>query len=259
MSITLALDHPTLTLKNKIQEISNNFLNTFGFNYFQYLRCYSDGSIGLLTNQTGLVEYFSTMENTQMVFSSFKESHENTFSYWFLWDEELPEAPRQLVREKFGIYSGITLVRRTKHYYDMIAVALPKEQPNPGSFYLNKIKAIEQYILTFDKDNKDLIQTMHKNPIALPEPCRDSNYKSICLNTTKITVQGKYGKITITPQEWGCLKFLCEGSTYKEIAHILEISPRTVETYLQRLKHKSGYFSRTELDHFYLLNNSHCP
>ena len=97
-------------------------------------------------------------------------------SIGYLWDEELPESPVQLARVKFNIRNGITLVRRSKNYYDMIAVALPNEQDNPGSFYLNKLKTIEQFVHEFDKDNKDLIQLINKNPILLPKSYRDVNY-----------------------------------------------------------------------------------
>ena len=44
----------------------------------------------------------------------------------------------------------------------MIAVALPsKEQPNPGSFYLNKLKAIEEFINDFDTIIENLTNLMN--------------------------------------------------------------------------------------------------
>ncbi|RUQ88868.1 sigma factor-like helix-turn-helix DNA-binding protein [Legionella septentrionalis] len=36
--------------------------------------------------------------------------------------------------------------------------------------------------------------------------------------------------------------------SYKQIAHILEISSRTVETYLSRVKQRTGYVSYAELE-----------
>ncbi|MEO8401685.1 MAG: helix-turn-helix transcriptional regulator [Gammaproteobacteria bacterium] len=248
MSVKISLDHPTLALKNKIQEASQHFLNAFGFNYFQYLRCFADGSVSLLTNNTNLMEYFQQVENAPVVFSSYKNEHENAHSYWFLWDEELPEGPVQVAREKFNIRNGLTLVRRSKQYYDMIAVALPSEQANPGSFYLNKLKAIEQFVNEFDADNKDLITIMNKNPIALPEAYRDINYQNICLTKGKITIAGKHGMTYITTQELACLRLLVQGAAHKKIAQLLDISPRTVETYLLRFKQRTGFVSPHEID-----------
>jgi DNA-binding CsgD family transcriptional regulator len=248
MAIKIALDHPTITLKTKIQELCSDFFATYGLNYFQYLRCYADGSIGLLTNHTGLIEHFQYVDNTPVVFSSFDEEHQNAPSYWFLWDEELPEMPVQLAREKFNLRNGITLVKRSKNYYDMIAVTSPIEPTNSGAFYLNKLKAIEQFINEFDIKNKELIKIMDDNPILLPEPCRDINYQKICLTQGKIAVLGKEGMTYITVQELACSRLFVKGMSYKNIALILEISHRTVETYLQRVKQRTKCFSRTELE-----------
>lgn len=248
MPLHIPLHHPIFALKTKIQEVSKNFLHTFGFNYFQYLRCFADGSVGLLTNHTGPMEHFQQVDDSPVIFSSFREEHQNAHSYWFLWDEELPASPVQLAREKFNIHNGLTLVRRAKNYYDMIAVAFSSEQSNPAGFYLNKYKAIEQYINEFDADNKDLIALMNKNPLVLPKAYRDVNYESICLAHGKITVNGKYGMTHVTAQELACLRLLVQGMTYKKIAQILGISARTVETYLLRVKLRTGFSSRTEIE-----------
>lgn len=121
----------------------------------------------------------------------------------------------------------------------MIAVALPSEQSNPGTYYLNKLKMVEQFINEFDKDNKDLLDLMNKNPIALPEAYRDINYKKICLPNGKLNFLGKEGMTYITNQELACIRLLFQGATYKVIAQQLEISPRSVETYMQRVQHRT--------------------
>ncbi len=249
MTIKINSDHPIFTLKSKVEEITKPFFQAFGFNYFQYLRCYADGSISGLTNHTGLYECMADYENQPVVFSSYEEEHTNKDLYWFLWDEELPPtAPIQMAREKFNFHHGLTLVRRTKHYYDMIAVALSYEHPNPHSFYLNKLKLIEQFIYQFDLENKDLIALMHQNRIALPEVSRDINYQTMCLNQGKITVPGKTGLTHITIRELACLRFLLQGASYKQIAQLMEVSPRTLETYVQRVKQRTGFTSWVEIE-----------
>ncbi|KTD67545.1 hypothetical protein Lsan_0340 [Legionella santicrucis] len=249
MPIEIDLTHPIFALKDKVQEASCFLFETFGFNYFQYLRCYADGSINCLTNNPGLFEHTKEYHDQPIVFSSYEDEHEHVPFYWFLWDEALPPtAPLQLARDKFNFHNGLTLVRRSKNYYDMIAVALPYEHPNPGSFYLNKIKIIEQFIYDFDKQNKDLLRIMEKSAISLPKAYRDVNYQEMCLSQGKIKVRGKSGMTYLTTQELACIKFFLKGFAYKQIAHILEISPRTVETYLIRVKQRTGYTSYVELE-----------
>lgn len=248
MALRIALNNPVFTLKEKVQELSNDFLKNFGFNYFQYLRCYADGSIGLLTNNTGLIEYVQQIDNLPVVYSSYAKEYENTHSYWFLWDDSLPKFPVQLAREKFNFHNGITMVRRSQHYYDMIAVALPTEHPNAASFYLNKLKIIEQYINDFERNHRDLITMMNKNKIALPNVYRDTNYEMLCLANGRVNVYGKYGMTYITSQELACLRILFQDASYKEIAQCLGLSPRTVETYISRVRQRTGFKTGFEID-----------
>jgi DNA-binding CsgD family transcriptional regulator len=248
MRINISVEHPTFLLKEKVQGACQDFLNRFGFNYFQYLRCYADGSVGLLANDTSLFEFALSTDTMPVAFSSFKEQHHGSHSYWFLWDEELPEEPVRLVREIFRKHNGLTLVRRSQNYYDMIAVSSAAELSNAGSFYLNKMKVIEQLIHGFDKHNKDLIDVMDENPIAVPEHRRDANYEKICLPQGRFVVQGKDGSTHLTSQDLACLRLIAMSYSYKQVAIALGISPRSVETYVNRIKVRTGFSSRKEIE-----------
>ncbi len=256
MTLKIDINHSIFTLKEKVQEVSSDFLNTFGLNYFQYLRCYDNGAIGLLTNHTGLFEYFQHIKNQPVVFSSLEKENEQAVSYWFLWDQSLPEMPVQLAREQFKLCNGLTLVRRSKNYYDMIAVATPTDTGDSAAFYLNKLKTIEQYINDFDKQHQDLIMVMDNNRLELPEAYRDVNYQNLCLKQGKFPVLGKNERTYITIQELACLRLLCSGMTYKYCAKTLNLSPRTVETYIQRIKQRTGFSSLSELERMLLMS---CP
>lgn len=119
MPVRVDTDHPIFLLKNKVQAASQEFLDAFGFSYFQYLRCFDDGSISCLTNDTSLFEYFQHVDNEPVVYSSYEDGQEQNHSYWFFWDEALPSMPVQLAREKCHMHHGLTLVRRHKKYCEM--------------------------------------------------------------------------------------------------------------------------------------------
>ena len=53
--------------------------------------------------------------------------------------------------------------------------------------------------------------------------------------------------VHISKQQQRCLFFLSEGMTMKEIGWELNISPRTVEFYLNLVKNKTGLRRRSEL------------
>lgn len=240
-------DHPTFLVKPALQRICEPFFQQHGFSYFQYLRCYPDGSFSLMATETGFFELYDTLPRAPVIYSSFTQEHENQHSYWFSWDEELPAGPVQLVREKLHLHHGMTLMRRSKHYYDMIAFALPSTRLNVASFYMSKYKAMEQYILEFDKNHSDLIQNIHHQSIVIAEPFKDVNYQKICLHKGRLELQSPLGLVHITSQELACLRMLLQGQTYKQIGKMLELSPRTVETYIGRLKDRTGIQNRHEL------------
>lgn len=248
MSVKVDVNHPIFLLKNRVYEASKAFLQAYGLSYFQYLRCFDDGSISCLTNDTSLFEYFQHVDDAPLVYSSYENEHELSHTYWFFWDEALPKMPVQLARERCHLHNGLTLVRRHKKYYDMIAVALPEEHPNPATFYLNKLNAIEQFIFNFELQNADLVQILNQQPIALPVQHRDSHYQSLCLPHGRLLIEGKYTQTYITAQELACLRLLKQGASHKQVAKCLNVSFRTVETYLLRVKERTGFSAWRDIE-----------
>lgn len=80
----------------------------------------------------------------------------------------------------------------------------------------------------------------------MPEAYRDVNYKEICLTQGRIYVTGKNGSTYLSAQEITCLRLLLHGATHKQIAQMLELSPRTIDTYLLRVKQRTGFSSRMD-------------
>ncbi|MFJ8011042.1 response regulator transcription factor [Streptomyces sp. NPDC096339] len=54
---------------------------------------------------------------------------------------------------------------------------------------------------------------------------------------------------TLTPREQEVLAYLAQGDTYRMIACRMGLSPHTVDTYLRRLRSKTGAANRTQLTH----------
>jgi DNA-binding CsgD family transcriptional regulator len=52
---------------------------------------------------------------------------------------------------------------------------------------------------------------------------------------------------SFTPREREILVQLSSGATYQAIAHRMGLSPHTVDTYLRRLRGKTGTTNRTQL------------
>ncbi|MCE2715784.1 MAG: helix-turn-helix transcriptional regulator [Pseudomonadota bacterium] len=240
--IKIANNHPLLQLGPKVKESSNDFFKTYNLNYFQYLRCYRDGSIACLLSDPSLFLKFinSSYIDKPVVFSSMAKEQ----SYWFLWDEKLPREPIVLAKEEKNWNHGLTLVKRYPDYYDMIAVAMSEASSSSSSYYMSHLETIKTFMINFPMHAPDLFQAIVKNPIFLPEQNRDINYQKMCLKGDQ---RRSFGNVHITPQELKCLTLRLQGFSHKEIANMCDLSSRTVETYLNRIKSRSGFSNKRKL------------
>lgn len=247
MKFTIDNDHPLFALTPIVAEYSSEFLKHHGLNYFQFGRCYADGSILNFSNTSELAKLlFGAGFSVQ---SSFDEDHQKRPSYVFFWDEELPEDPVSLVRERLGIYHGMTILKRYKDYYDMIAFGMAKPRSNAMSYYFNYYKELEKFADQFIRTRTDLLSIHERQKLQLPSQYQDPNRLKLCLSgqEQRFTIKGRYGKTYATTREIFCLQYLEQGKSYKEVADILSISPRTIETYLGRIKERTGFNSREQI------------
>ncbi len=71
---------------------------------------------------------------------------------------------------------------------------------------------------------------------------------SICPESTVNKKSGyQFGNLYLTKREFLCVTYMALGKTAEEIAIILSISKRTVETYIQNIKRKMNCFNQFRL------------
>jgi DNA-binding CsgD family transcriptional regulator len=63
----------------------------------------------------------------------------------------------------------------------------------------------------------------------------------------QITIQSDNGLVILTKRESDCIRFLAQGKSMKESAKLLKLSPRTVESYINNVKNKTGFNYKSEL------------
>jgi len=81
------------------------------------------------------------------------------------------------------------------------------------------------------KNESELLKLFNNRIMFLHEISKQQSSKKILLNKNEI-----YESTPITPQQLNCLSLLASGKSAKEIAKILNLSPRTVDHYLQHLR-----------------------
>lgn len=170
-------------------------------------------------------------------------------NYKFLWGND-----ENSLGEKFGIKHGFYYTEKIDssnyiHYFFCC---------NEHQIYdvlINSILTTKAFITYFKQTSEKIINERQDRKINISE--RKSTYftqikrpfkteKERAINLFHVANLLNKNE-TLTNREFECMKYYCQGETAKTTGKTLNISPRTVETYLVSVKEKFDVHSREEL------------
>jgi DNA-binding CsgD family transcriptional regulator len=245
-------------------------LEQFGINYFYYIKIFNDGRKFYITNNFHFLKH--VVENNLNLKPSPVMAQEiaqlsQMNSHCALWTG-LPKDERHEILYQINIWNGISFYHKTKEYTEAFGFASNKENDNILNFYINKKSILDLFFVFFKEKNSDLINiqdenkfiqpiSIFHNDIASPSALLDSNIIENFLKN--ITTEKFYLKngISLGKREGECLTYFSTGKTAKEIARIMNLSPRTVESYIINVKRKVGINKKSELIDLFLDNMIH--
>lgn len=240
-------NHFFLTSAPEIKAITKPLLS-LGITYFGYSRYYNNGGrLWLCNTPENLENYYSTKQyrigNT--------ECHPSTYQPQIaLWST----LPNQLVFEssrQLGVDHGIFIIDPQEDYCEFFSFASTPDNYKIINTYLTHIDFLKKFSHYFKETAKDIINIGEDNKLFLP-------YHSNALpqiNTSPLLTETAVLPTKLTNRQLACAKQLVKGYTVKEIAAQQNLSPRTVETYLNNIKTKLFCRNKTELITKLLENN----
>ena len=145
--------------------------------------------------------------------------------------------------------------------------SMTRNDIHASEMYLNNLSLLKHFIDYFNEKAKDLIDTTDKRKLAyyqrqlnvhnsskdeiltekIKQFLEETQITRRNMQTTARSIQSKNGEIKLAPREVECLHYLARGNSTKEIARILDLSPRTIDFYLSNTKQKTGYSTRAKL------------
>lgn len=247
----LKKNHITLTSTEDMCDLSAP-LKILNVDFFSYTRFYFDGtSISLLTN-TDWYQFFLKQEVPGCINVFSLESGCN------LWMDLFPENAVSDAREHFDIDNGIHFANKENDYIEAISYASKKNNHKATSCFISNIDLLESFNRYFKKQAAPLIKKASENRIIIPEIMR--GYEEI-KSGFKLSAEDKKNFLAaigddniinkISMREYECLQHISHGKTAKEIAKLLNISPRTVETYINNMKLKFNCTTKSDLSKIY--------
>ena len=187
-----------------------------------------------------------------------KEASLGSYSF-FPWSDPNDCPFSQMLCQQFGFSRGLFVYKRYETYLkawwfvgkesSKIPAAVTKETLSPFQDFIHYFEAKQLF------DNPFMGFT---HPFDLSyEPINGYQLskfkKSINLNKHSLVVGKK--SILLSKREWECLSGMAQGKTYKGVAKLLSLSPRTVETYLNQIREKAGIPSKAKLVDYFIEQN----
>ncbi len=189
----------------------------------------------------------------------------NAALYMAKWDNQASQS----LKENYNLGDIVVMTFKKKQYFECFCFGEFKatnHSKNVANFCFNHLDAIIKFRHYFISKENKLIDVANNNKITLSNasnsPNKMDNLTEFNQKQFQTTIQPKYytlyhnnEDIHVSNREFECLKYLAHGRTKKETAKFLDISPRTVENYEQRLQRKLKVNSSSKLIDVYLASD----
>lgn len=248
------------SLSEKANDLTVDFLGEFGINYFDYTRFYKNGSffpiftdknyLSFILNQ-GKAKYHQEYIPPTSFLNAGKYNWSSYIEPDFLLQAE----------NKFQHYHGITLIKHGDDYDELINFSAPFNNFNVIEIYESETLILDYFINIFIKEFDQLMQRQSYH-CCLPKKYESKKHKPsddlINHYLKKIYQHNRVRKnqvliplgrelIAISRTEFECLKRIIDGLTNKEIAKQFSVSPRTIDTLVERIMRKTNIKQRAIL------------
>lgn len=246
--------HHAFRIKEDINEICKPLFKNTPINGFVYEKGYRNGDAILLTT---FPEFFQLSFEKNYPFTWRVPKAIISDEFWYYTDKNGPYS--QLiadVNQIFNIYYPIDFLSVTDNYFELFAFGCRINDPSMIGFYLNHVETLHKFRSYFkDKASQLIADADNYHKIYVPPSLRtnviedyvtlknESNY----INKLKHEFEMQHrelhynGKcIKLTKREADVLCELASGYSLKVASNTLNLSYRTVESYLKNIKNKLG-------------------
>jgi DNA-binding CsgD family transcriptional regulator len=242
----------------EIKQICKPLFKISKINFFRFMRLYNDDSRIILSSDSSWIQYFFDKSYYKQAWFDNKPFHFYS-SGKVLWDEKnlregnIVGIDAQLL---FHQHHGATFIYRFSNFTEFYEFATFQENDAINNFYVNSTNLFERFIWYFKEKADKIIKEYNNQKIILPE----SNLNSIDLEDNdevnefiKATIIKKFPfykgteEYHLSSREAECAYHLSMGKSIKEIANLVDLSPRTVEAYLNNIKAKLNVTCRSKL------------
>lgn len=248
--------HPLLILSSEFSELCKP-LEIINVSHITYQKQYKDGSRIALSNKTQWIEdYYNLNLYQSSLFEGEPVQYQSEFNVW-LGEYDLPVYLHG--KTYYNSAHSITITEPVHDGCEFYIFAVSAEHTRIIHYLVNNIDILYHFIMYFKDRGAKLLKTAHRHRLILSKSHRsqnepitllsDKDYQQELHNLKKQFYQGtsihKYSfekgdinGVKLTQREIQCLFYLLHKKTASETAKLMNISRRTVESYLDSIKRK---------------------
>ncbi|RZI45721.1 LuxR C-terminal-related transcriptional regulator [Candidatus Finniella inopinata] len=244
-------------------DICAPLFQTFGLMTFGYKRIFKDGSyLFLSTNTQWQSHHLYEIHNHGQFFKNAMLECADTPEFAFyrtMWPSSPSDHFLQSLNQ-YGMWNGINFYRKKDDSIELWTFSTNPEQHQDPNSYIKILNHLERFIAFFNVKACNIIDVSDKKKLAkfkdgldlvlIDEAGVTSINTEFFLDATKINnipilVGSQF--VQLSKRETECLRLIAYGKSAKEAAHILKISPRTVEGLLVNAKLKAGALNMSQM------------
>lgn len=260
---------------NKIQQthplfkkVTSNLNKLLGIS-FGYMKVFKDGSYYKIMDDFDCLTKFVQNAEKSDIFCGRNVTNcfdEYNFTLW----PNKPISHAMKIYHEHNIWNGITVSKIGNQYTEIYFFTKERAEADWHKFFIRNKQLLLEFIDYFETQKEALYLTKNnilqglfkfsqgfdvdlpkseyiKTELLIIKKFRSSlDPDSLLINNSQ--------PVALSAREAEVLKIICHGFTVKDISHKLNISVKTVSTYIERIKHKTGLHFKTELIEFYEKN-----
>ena len=259
MKINLRKNHKFLSSSGYIKQICQP-LEFFNIHLFTYLKKFHDGGqINLSSDPRWICDYYNLSLFQTSEYETLSPVHDIGLQ---LWPTDSDLLVFQHGREYYKSSHGFTICHHQPDGYEFYFFSFSPENYSMLNVCLSNLDLIEQFILYFKEKASSIINTCNSHKIFTT---KNSFFPGVVVNNhlscDSKSIRAKFIRAIngnplakwlnhfepLSKREHECLNLLLTTSTVNEVANVMQISKRTAETHVERIKSKLQCKSKQEL------------
>lgn len=256
-----------------IEKLWGPLKETFGIQLFEYRKFLPDGfSLGLITDPSWNELFCSrflghSLQLYEEEISSVSGSKETMF-FRTGTPKKTDYCGQALVEH--GFWNGFSLYKPHASHIEGFYFLANIPSPSGLNFYINHLDILHIFTTYFSHKIEPIMagpgaQKLYSRIVAqekyIQGPCKKQHktfndmLQSLRIEEFQMPTATGDKNVLISLREFQCLYLMSKGQTFKEIGKNLDLSPRTVESYINNLKSKTETNSKSELIKLYFTSS----